>query len=145
MNMKFDGDKFKKTMRRHQTSIAEHFGISSPAVSKKLREPEKLRIRELIEICEYAGQNPRDFFVGNDKLRKASAMINDTTKRTIKNLGEGIIQRAEEMPDQPQDVTSLIQNWAYINSYINGRIEVIKGLLEDIETQEKDRIRKEEE
>ena len=26
-------------------------------------------------------------------------MIDDTTKRTIKNLGEGI-ERAEEMPDQ---------------------------------------------
>ena len=52
--------------------------------------------------------------------------IDDTTKRTIKNLGEGvIIERTEEMPDQPQDPKSLIQNWAYIKSYISGRIEVI--------------------
>ena len=60
-------------------------------------------------------------------------MIDDTTKRTIKNLGEGIIERAEEMPDQPQDYKSLIRNWAYIKSYIDGRIERIEELLTDIE------------
>ena len=66
-------------------------------------------------------------------------MIDDTTKRTIKNLGEGVIERAEEMPDQPQDSKSLIQNWAYIKSYINGRIEVIDELVEDINRRESNR------
>ena len=63
-------------------------------------------------------------------------MIDDTTKRTIKNLGEGVIKRAEEMPDQPQDYKVLIQNWSYIKGYINGRIEVIDELLGDIERRE---------
>lgn len=66
-------------------------------------------------------------------------MIDDTTKRTIKNLGEGVIERAEEMPDQPQDSKSLMRNWAYIKSYINGRIEVIDELVEDINRRESNR------
>ena len=66
-------------------------------------------------------------------------MIDDTTKRTIKNLGEGVIERAEEMPDQPEDYKSLIRNWSYIKSYINSRIEVIDELVEDIEGRESNR------
>ena len=69
-------------------------------------------------------------------------MIDDTTKRTIKNLGEGIIEKAEEMPDQPQDSKSLIQNWACIKSYINEKIEVIDELVEDINRRESIRRKK---
>ena len=66
-------------------------------------------------------------------------MIDDTTKRTIKNLGEGVIERAEEMTGQSEDYKSLIRNWSYIKSYINGRIEVIDELVEDIEGRESNR------
>ena len=66
-------------------------------------------------------------------------MIDDTTKRAIKNLGEGVIKMAEEMPDQPQDYKSLIQNWAVIKGCINDRIEAIEDVVKDIERRESKR------
>ena len=53
-------------------------------------------------------------------------MIDDTVKRTIKNLGENIVQRAEDMPDEPENAISLIKQWEFINGYITSRIEVIQ-------------------
>ncbi len=66
-------------------------------------------------------------------------MIDNTTmKLTMKNLGENIIERASEIPNQQQDYRSLIQQWVVIKGYIMGRIEALNELAEDIERRESD-------
>lgn len=81
------------------------------------------------------GEQPKAGILKGNKL-----MIDNTVKLTIKNLGENVIERAVQLPDQSQDYLSLIQQWSAIKGYINGRISVIDEIVEDIERKESNQI-----
>ena len=73
--MKLDEKRFRGAIyMAKQTKIAKQLGISQPALSKKLKNLNRLRLSELYEICEALEEKAGSFFIfDKDELEKKAA------------------------------------------------------------------------
>ena len=61
--MKFNQPKFAKMCRTvNQSDIAQRLDITPQAVSRRLRNLDKIRLNEFLAICELIDEQPETFY-----------------------------------------------------------------------------------
>ena len=63
-------------------------------------------------------------------------MLHNTPKSAIKSLGEEIIRRAEQLPEETEDYKSVLWSWLTIKSFINSQSEKIDERFQQIANRE---------
>ena len=63
-------------------------------------------------------------------------MLHNTPKSAIKFLGEEVIRRAEQLPEETEDCKSVLWSWLTIKSFINSQSEKIDEQFQQIADRE---------
>jgi len=65
--MQFDSMRFRGAIKMHtHKALAQRLGISQPALSKKLKDLDRLRFKDFYAICEAIELKPETFVIMND-------------------------------------------------------------------------------
>ena len=69
-------------------------------------------------------------------------MMRPTPKPAIKSLGEEVIKRSEQLPDETEDCKSVYWSWLEIKSFINSHSEKIdEWFVQMMDRESKNNIR----